>query len=305
MIRQCLTVGVAAAVLAACGDGTGPRVPTEVDVDPPTVSMETSDTVRVQAVVLDQDGRPYTTIPSGYEITWSTSAPLVAEVQDGLIRGLRPGQAIITASAGDLAGGQIQVTVAPRTVSTELSFSYDGFQTGTFDVDVAFRLDQMDWSGEYALSWVAQDPDEAGDLVTYQDFQAQHVRPDGKLDWIWFWTVGEVTETGAWNIDGGYFITGFDLFDESFEAVYAGSGTLDITTVADRRLAGTFAMGMVELDAQDNPTGETIDITSGAFAVPVVIASEVAASVAAEAMPGVLEMPERLRTLRETLGPRR
>jgi hypothetical protein len=303
MIRTILTVVVATAVLAACGDGTGPRVPTDVEVDPQTISMETSDTVRVQAVVVDQSGRAYTQMPTGYQITWSTSAPLVAEVEDGLIRALRPGQAIITARAGDLPPAQVQVTVTARTVETALSFAYGGFQTGTFDVDATFRLDQLDWDGEWALSWLADEDDGSGTIVTYHDFQAQQVRSDAKVDWIWFWTVGEVTEAGTWEIDGGFFITGFDLFDESYEAIYGGTGMVNIAAVGDRRLAGTFAMDMLELDENDQPTGETLQMTSGTFDIPVVLIPEVSGSMAPDGTSGALEMPERLRSLRESLRP--
>jgi hypothetical protein len=301
MKTTCWTAAAAAALLlTACGDGTGPRVPSAVEVEPQTVAMETSDTVTVQAVLVDQAGRPYATLPPGYEITWSSSAPLVADVENGLIQALRPGQAIITARAGELDPAPIQVTVSPRTVSTQAAFAYDGFQTGTFDVDATFRLDQLNWDGDWALSWVTVE-----DGTTYQDFQAQQVRSDGKVDWFWFWTVGEVDATGAWTIDGGYFVTGFDLGDESVEAVYAGSGTVNITTVGDRRLGGTFAMELVELDRDDQPTGETLDITGGSMSMPIVLVpEEVGGEVAAESMPGALEMPERLRSLRETL-PRR
>jgi hypothetical protein len=299
MKTTCWTAAAAALLLAACGDGTGPRVPSAVEVVPQTLALETSDTVTVQAVLVDQAGRPYTTLPPGYQITWSSSAPLVADVQNGLVQALRPGQTIIRARAGDLAPAQIQVTVSPRTVSSQAAFAYDGFQTGAFAVDATFRLDQLDWNGEWALSWVAVE-----EGTTYQDFQAQQVRSDGKVDWIWFWTVGAVTAAGAWVIDGGYFITGYDLFDDSAEAVYAGSGTVNITTVGDRRLVGTFAMELVELDDQDQPTGEILDITGGSMSIPVVLIPEVEGSVAAETMPGALEMSERLRSLRETL-PRR
>jgi hypothetical protein len=305
MIRIILTVVVATAVLAACGDGTGPRVPTDVEVDPQTISMETSDTVRVQAVVVDQSGRAYTQIPTGYQITWSTSAPLVAEVEDGLIRALRPGQAIITAQAGALNPVEIQVMVTSRTVETELSFSYGGFQTGTFDVDATFRLEQVDWDGDWALSWVTDEEDE-GVMVRYHDFYAQQARSDGTVDWIFFWTVGEVTEAGIWEIDGGYFTTGQDLFDDSYEEVYFGRGTLNITAVGDRRLTGAFAMDMVALDENGERPDDALEITAGTLNIPVILfPTEVSGDVAAYGPTGALKMPERLRTFRETLRPRR
>jgi hypothetical protein len=256
--------------------------------------------------VVDQAGRPYTTPPPGYQITWSSSAPLVADVQNGLVQALRPGQATVTARAGDLDPAPIQVTVFPRPVSGQMAFAYDGFQTGTFAVDATFRLDQLDGDGDLALSWLTDEEDKSGATVKYQNFFARRVR--GGMGWgsmgsIWFWTVGEITATGAWVIDGGYFVPDYPLFDFSGRAVYTGSGTMNITMVGDRRLVGTFAMELVKVDDQYQPTGEILDITDGSMSIPVLI-PEVEGSVAAETMPGALDLLERLRSLPETL-PRR
>jgi hypothetical protein len=298
------TAAAAAALsLAACGDGTGPRVPTAVEVVPRGLVLETGDTVTVQAVLVDQAGRPYTTLPPGYQITWSSSAPLVADVQNGLVQALRPGHATITARAGDLDPAPIQVTVDPRPVSSQMAFAYDGFQTGTFAVDATFRLDQLNGDGEWALSWVTDEEDKSGAMVKYQNFFARQdgggMRWGGPA-WIWFWTVGEITAAGAWVIDGGYFVPAYSLFDYSGRGVYTGSGTMNITMVGDRRLVGTFAMELVEVDVQYQPTGEILDITDGSMSIHVLI-PEVEGSVAAETMQGALEL---LRSLPETL-PRR
>jgi hypothetical protein len=302
------TAAAAAALsLAACGDGTGPRVPTAVEVVPQALALETGDMGEVQAVVVDQAGRPYTMPPPGYQIIWSSSAPLVADVQNGLVHALRPGQATITARAGDLDPAPIQVAVGPRPVSGQMAFAYDGFQTGTFAVDATFRLDQLDGGGDRALSWLTDEEDASGAMVKYQNFFARRVRSgamgSGSMASIWFWTVGEITATGAWVIDGGYFIPDYSLFDFSGGAVYTGSGTMNITMVGDRRLVGTFAMELVEVDDQYQPTGEILDITDGSMSIPVLI-PEVEGSVVAETMPGALELLERLRSLPETL-PRR
>jgi hypothetical protein len=304
MKTTCWTAAAAALLLAACGDGTGPRVPSAVEVVPQTLALETSDTVTVQAVLVDQAGRPYTTLPPGYQITWSSSAPLVADVQNGLVQALRPGQTIIRARAGDLAPAQIQVTVSPRTVTGQMAFVYDGFQTGTFAVDATFRLDQLDWNGDWALSWLTDEPDESGAVVRYHDFWAQQARSDGTVDWIVFWTVGEVTATGTWDIDGGLFFTGEDLVDGSLEAVYFGAGLLNITVVGDRRLAGTFAMDMDELDENNEPTGEILDIRSGTFDIPVILFPTEVSGDVPDAPPAALELPARPHTLRQSLRPR-
>jgi hypothetical protein len=300
MIRQCLTVAAAAAVLTACGDGTGPRVPTGVDVDPRTVSMETSDTVRVQAAVLDQAGRPYTQIPTGYQVTWSTSAPLVAAVEDGLIQALRPGQAIITARAGDLAPAQIQVTVAPRTVSADVSFSYSGHQNGTFAVETDFQLNQIDWYGDWAFTFFNPEYED-------QDVWAQRERTDGKVDWLVLYVSGAVTEPGTY-LGGSLLYYGFNVDTAESDAVYQGEGAVSFTAVTGRRMAGTFSMEMGEIVevGPDNWefTGELLDLTAGAFHVPLVLVSEIFGDGTLGGTP-ILHLPDRPQVLRETLRPRR
>jgi hypothetical protein len=300
MIRTCLTAVVATAVLAACGDGTGPRVPTEVEVDPQTISMETSDTVRVQAVVVDQSGHPYTQIPTGYQVTWSTSAPFVAEVEDGLIQALRPGQAIITVRAGDLAPAQIQVTVTPRTVSADVSFSYSGHQNGTFAVETDFQLNQIDWYGDWAFTFFNPDFED-------QDVWAQRERTDGKVDWLVLYVSGAVTEPGTY-LGGALLYYGFNVDTEDSDAVYEGEGTVTFTAVTDRRMAGTFSMEMGEIVevGPDNwaLTGELLDLTAGTFHVPLVLVSEIFGDGALGGTP-ILHLPDRPQVLRELLRPGR
>jgi hypothetical protein len=298
MIRTILTVVIATAVLAACGDGTGPRIPTDVEVDPQTISMETSDTVRVQAVVVDQSGRAYTQVPTDYQITWSTSAPLVAEVEDGLIRALRPGQAIITARAGDLAPAQIQVTVTPRTVSADLSFSYSGHQNGTFAIATDFQLDQIDWYGDWAFNFFDYNEDE-------QNVWAQRERTDGKVDWLVFFVSG-MAEPGT-HVGDGLFFYGFDVDTEVSDVVYYGQATVTYTAVTDRQVGGTFSMDMGEIVEVEEGnwefTGQLLDLTAGTFDVPVVISSEVFGDGATTGTPILLSLPERPRALRESLRP--
>jgi hypothetical protein len=297
MIRTILTVVVATAVLAACGDGTGPRIPTDVEVDPQTISMETSDTVRVQAVVVDQSGRAYTQIPTGYQISWSTSEPLVAEVEDGLIRALRPGQAIITARAGDLPPAQVQVTVTPRTVSAALSFSYSGHQNGTFAIATDFQLDQIDWYGDWAFNFFDYNEDE-------QNFWAQRERMDGKVDWLVIFVSG-MAEPGA-HLGDGLFFYGFDVDTEVSDAVYYGEATVTFTGVTERRVVGTFSMDMGEMVEVEKDvwvfTGQLLDLTAGTFDVPVVLSSEVFGDGATSDAP-ILSLPERPRPVRESLRP--
>lgn len=299
MIRTILTVVVATAVLAACGDGTGPRVPTDVEVDPQTISMETSDTVRVQAVVVDQSGRAYTQMPTGYQITWSTSAPLVAEVEDGLIRALRPGQAIITARAGELPPAQVQVTVSARTVSAALSFSYSGHQNGTFAVETDFQLDEIDWYGDWAFTFYNPSYED-------QDVWAQRERTDGKADWLVVYVSGAVTEPGTY-LGEALLYYGFNIDTDETDALYWGEGTVTFTAVTERRMAGTFSMGMGEIvEVGENEwdfTGELLDLTAGTFDVPRVLESEIFGDGAMGGTPILLGLPDRAQSFRESLRP--
>lgn len=296
MIKKCVTVAAGVMLLGAC-DSTEPRVPTAVEVDQQTISIVTSDTMTLQAVIVDQSGRPYMQMPTGYQITWSTSAPLIVSVTDGHIRGERPGQAIVTARAGDLTAAEVHVTVGVRTVTSEMSFQFAGHNNGTFAINETFRLDEIDWNGDWGFTWVTHEEDDTGEVFTYQDVEAQQLRSDGKLDWIWWWAAEEIDAPGTFEA-AGFFLYGFDLNDNSYEALYYGDGTVTFTSVAPRQLAGTFSLGMGELDANEDFTGQVIDVTSGTFSVPLVTNPEIAGDVAADARLDLADFPERLRQLR-------
>jgi hypothetical protein len=300
MIKKCVTVAAAVMLLGAC-DSTEPRVPTAVEVDQQNVSIETSDTLTLEATIVDQSGRPYLQMPTGYQITWSSSAHSIVSVSNGHIRGERPGQAIITAQAGDLEPAEVHVTVAVRTVTSEMSFQFSGHRNGTFVIDETFRLDQINWNGDWGFTWVTHEADdETGEIFTYQDVEAQRLRSDGKLDWIFWWAAQEIEAPGTFDA-AGFFLYGFDPTDNSFETLYFGDGTVTFTSVASRQLAGTFSLGMGELNEADDYgsfTGAVLDITSGVFSVPLVIDAEIEGDIAADGMIDLVDLPERLRQLR-------
>lgn len=290
MIKKCLTVVAAVLLLGAC-DSTEPRVPTAVEVDQQTVSIESSDTLTIEAVIVDQSGRPYLQMPTGFQITWSSSNASIVSVSNGRIRGERPGEAIITARAGDLEPAEIHVTVAVRTVTSEISFQFSGHRNGTFAVDTTFRLDAIDWDGNWGFTWHDTEFDD-------QDVLGQRLRSDGKVDFLWFWSDQAVTGTGAREAYGGVFLFGYDVELDTVEGFYEGSGTVNFTSVTPRQLGGTFSLGMGEVDEDGEFTGAVLDITSGTFSVPLVTIAEIDGDIAGDGTAGRVEVPERLRQLR-------
>jgi len=90
---------------------------------PPTVPM--GDTVSLQAVVLDQQGRLM-----GRRPQWTSSNPAVAQVgADGHLHGLTPGQATITASA-DGRRAQTDITVTAIVAALDVTPATAGLQVG-------------------------------------------------------------------------------------------------------------------------------------------------------------------------------
>jgi hypothetical protein len=102
-------------LLGACGDGVEPIIPTTIEVSRTSVEVESGDTARVVATVLDQNGSPITLLPPGLAITWTTSDGVVASVEEGVIRGHTPGGATIHARAGALPPAAVEARVTPAT----------------------------------------------------------------------------------------------------------------------------------------------------------------------------------------------
>ena len=80
-------------------------------LSPSAASIERGDTLKLQARFLDADGVSEQTYVSHY-ISWSSSAPDVASVNDGVVTALKSGQTVITASAdGKTATCRLSVQV--------------------------------------------------------------------------------------------------------------------------------------------------------------------------------------------------
>ncbi len=79
-----------------------------------SVTVAIGETVTLQAYVYDVRGTPMdvTRLPS--TISWASSDVRIATVADGLVRGVGPGRAIISASVGGFLGAA-RVGVIPKT----------------------------------------------------------------------------------------------------------------------------------------------------------------------------------------------
>ena len=96
--------------LAAC-DSTPPApLPASIVLDRTELMIDDGDTAHISYTVLDQRGQPMDSLPASTPLRWSTSAALVAMVEDGLVRAVGPGDAEIVASAGE-AEATASVTV--------------------------------------------------------------------------------------------------------------------------------------------------------------------------------------------------
>ena len=96
-----------ATITASAGETSGNALVTvtqsvdSVTVSPPADTIALSDTLRLVAEAYDESGH----VVEGAAFTWSSSNTAVATVEpSGLVRGVREGTAMITATSGDAAG---------------------------------------------------------------------------------------------------------------------------------------------------------------------------------------------------------
>ena len=80
-----------------------------------SVTVAIGDTVSLNVTVYDVRGSPMDRfrLPGGQVLVWNTSNVNIATVADGLVRGVGPGRAIISASAGGQLGAA-RVGVVPK-----------------------------------------------------------------------------------------------------------------------------------------------------------------------------------------------
>ena len=150
-----------------CGDdSTGPppppppsppaRIPTTVVVSPAVVTLsDIGQTVQLSAEVRDQNGD---VMRSGAAVRWVSMVPSVAEVSSsGLVVGVAPGRATISATSGN-ARGTSQITVANRDRAV-LEALYDA-------TDGPNWVDNTNWLTDRPLGeWYGVQTDERGRVV--------------------------------------------------------------------------------------------------------------------------------------------
>jgi hypothetical protein len=265
MIRKVVVAAAALALLGACGDSstTEPRVPSSVQLDRQTLNLSVGDTVRVEAVILDQDGRAFDVPPEGFTIMWSSNATSVATVDaSGLVTAVGTGQARIRATAGTLPPAEMVVdseghlTVAgafdlpvifdddtgDRVVTAYFDAAYSGHRAGGFLVDDTFELGDVDGQGSYAYTFYNDEYDD-------QDFIAWERRADGRLDYMEFYVSGGVLETGSYQPYLGFLFLGYNLETDIAENLYileaeAEAGILTVTAIDADQVVGTFSLPM-------------------------------------------------------------
>ncbi|HET6921918.1 MAG TPA: Ig-like domain-containing protein [Anaeromyxobacteraceae bacterium] len=123
---------LAAVALAACG----PSVK-KVAVDPPTVTLEQKGASAVfKATARDEKDRAVT---EGVKVAWTSSAPLVASVDEGgKVTALKSGEATITAAVGEVKGTAKVFVAVPATVAVAPpSLALKAGESAALDVKVA------------------------------------------------------------------------------------------------------------------------------------------------------------------------
>lgn len=123
---------LAAAAMAACG----PSVK-KVAVDPPSAALDQKGATAVlKATARDEKDRPVT---EGVKVAWTSSAPLVASVDEGgRVTALKSGEATITAAVGEVKGtAKVSVAIPATVALAPASLALKAGESATFDLKVA------------------------------------------------------------------------------------------------------------------------------------------------------------------------
>lgn len=123
----------------------------EVVISPSAVELDPGETVELEAQTLDRLGNPL----EGRTVEWSSSDPAIVGVDDeGVITGLRPGEADVVASFESLTGTTgVTVRLAPPTIET-----LPATDVGSTDARLNARVDPRGVPAEIAFRW-GTDPD--------------------------------------------------------------------------------------------------------------------------------------------------
>src|SRR5512143_156689 len=123
---------LAAAALAACG----PSVK-KVAVDPPSAALDQKGATAVfKATARDDKDRPVT---EGVKVAWTSSAPLVASVDEGgKVTALKSGEATITAAVGEVKGtAKVSVAIPATVAMAPASLALKAGESASLDLKVA------------------------------------------------------------------------------------------------------------------------------------------------------------------------
>ena len=151
-------LAVPALLAAVVAGGDGPSTPDPVaalSVSPAQPVVMRGDTLRVSAVAYDPSGKAL----SGRAVTWSSSAPDILAVSgSGLLTGLAPGAASITATSEDRSLAVPVTVVAAPPVMTAFTVSHTQVDVSTADAKVEFavtaRVDGGMWMTQVHLESV-------------------------------------------------------------------------------------------------------------------------------------------------------
>ena len=131
-------MAVVAAVSLSCSKGTEPkqRVATTLTLSETSITVDDGGSHTLQATVYDQD---HAVMSAGdVSVHWSVSDPSIAQMQDGAISGLKPGQTSVTATASSTATASASVTV--RQVATKIEDVGNGAVRDAFVGDTVPQL---------------------------------------------------------------------------------------------------------------------------------------------------------------------
>lgn len=142
--RRALAAAVAygfVLLLQACGgddDGGGPQPPpavASIGLSPASASVDVGAAATLTAQALDAAGAPI----AGVSFAWASSDIAVAVVSGGQVTGVKPGNAVITASAGGVTSAAVAVTVraAPSPSASSEVLIEQALAAGTIDAETA------------------------------------------------------------------------------------------------------------------------------------------------------------------------
>jgi hypothetical protein len=110
-LLKLLVVAIIATVAVACSKNEpAPVVATGITINPPTLALVVNETKMLTATVIPANAADKT-------VTWSSSAPEVAGVRDGLVTALTAGSATITAATAGGKTANCEVTVSETVIA--------------------------------------------------------------------------------------------------------------------------------------------------------------------------------------------